>query len=224
MVINFFGRRGAGKTTAIRGQFLDCRPPVVVVDILGNFDSSEYTQTDSIEEAIQACKVFYQKSRISKVKREGFSARFFPEINERIIVLKTSNPTLAVEYLSATIWELDGGTLILDEVDNIKITQGSCFDEFIRYGRNRHGDFITGCRRPAEIDRNITAAANKFYCFQTHEPRDIDYFEDIFGDRAELLLKLEPYHGLFLDHDKKSTGIFYIDLNGHIFHTNKERL
>jgi len=206
MLINFFGCRGSGKTTTIKGQIKDCRPPVVIVDILGNYDSLEYYDSQSLPECIDAVKKYYV------TKKEP-----------RVICLKTSNPTVAADYLSAVIWEINGGTLILDEVDSIRMKEGSCFDEYIRYGRNHNGDLITGCRRPAELERNISAGANKFYCFQTHEPRDIEYFKStVFGERAELLLHLPPHHGLFLDHDKKITGIFESDINGNIFHLEEE--
>lgn len=205
MVINFFGRRGSGKTTTIRGQLSDCREPVVIVDVLGNFDDEEFFQTDDLSDALTAIEHYVGE----------------PDKAPAIICLKTSNPTTAAEYLCASIWEINGGTLILDEVDSIRIKEGSCFDEFIRYGRNHHGDLLTGCRRPAELDRNITAAANKFYCFQTHELRDIEYFRSIFGDRAFELMKVEKYSGLFIDYDREIEGTFYIDINGTIYHTSE---
>lgn len=220
MVINIFGKRGAGKTTLIKGQVLDCRPPVIIIDVLGNYEASEYFVTEDLGEAIDAAKEFYLYSRKENVRRAGYSARYYDH-PKKIIVVKTGNPTLAADYFSAVIWEMHGGTLILDEVDSIKLKEGSCFDEFIRYGRNHKGDLITGCRRPAELSRNISAAANKFYCFRTNEPRDIDYFENIFGSDAPKLMRLEPYHGLFIDHDEKSTGIFQIDASGRIFHTKE---
>lgn len=133
--------------------------------------------------------------------------------------LKTSDPATAADYFSAAIWEMKGGTLVLDEVDSIRMEEGSCFDEYIRYGRNHSGDLLTGCRRPAELSRNITAAANKFYCFQTHEYRDIEYFRaQVFGDRAEELMTLPQFHGLFMDYDAKLTGKYLINRQGAIYH------
>lgn len=205
MVINFFGRRGSGKTTTIRGQLEDCRPPVLIVDVLGNFDDPSFIHSQDLPSLIQQIKKYYQGQKERKV-----------------FCLKTSDPTLAADYLSSVIWHANGGTLILDEVDSIRYTDGSCFDEYIRYGRNHKGDLITGCRRPAELNRNITAAANKFYCFQTHEWRDIEFFRNsIFGDNAELLIKLEKFNGLFIDHDRGITGTFCIDPAGKIYHTSE---
>lgn len=207
MVINVFGRRGAGKTTLIRGNLKDMRPPVIIIDVLGNFDECGI-QVDDLSECITQIQEYFEKR---KSALEPF-----------VITIKTADPTTACNYLSAVIWEMNGGTLVLDEVDSIDVEGGSCFDQFIRYGRNHYGDLITGCRRPAELDRNITAAANKFYCFGTHEFRDIEYFRaSVFGDKAFELQRLPKYHGLFLDHDSNTVGTFYIDPSGKVFHTEE---
>lgn len=212
MVINFFGRRGSGKTTAIKGQLKDCRPPVVIVDVLGNFNNPEFIQVSDLRQGILEVKKYYLAEKAGK------------NPPQKIINLKTSQTTTAADYLSAAIWEINGGTLILDEVDSIRMTEGSCFDEYIRYGRNHSGDLLTGCRRPAELDRNITAAANKFYCFQTHEYRDIEYFMQVFGENAEQLLNLPQYSGLYLDYDAQEQGKFKIDISGNIYHTETIRV
>ena len=213
MVINFFGRRGSGKTTVIRGNLHWCRPPILVIDVLGNFQRPEYIQCNSIPEVISTVQN-YLKNNPDRTK-PGFP----------VIVLKTGDPTLACDYLSSLIWKINGGTLVLDEVDSIRMKEGSCFDEFIRYGRNHNGDLLTGCRRPAELDRNITAAANKFYCFGTHEYRDIEYFEaNVFGNRALELQTAEKFTGLFVDYDKNIIGTFQIDPAGNIYHTSDESL
>lgn len=213
MVINFFGRRGCGKTTTIRGNIESFRRPVVIVDILGNFTNEGFYETQNLATAVQKIREF-KKSEKSLLPTEKYS----------VIVLRTSDPATAADYLSSALWHTHGGTLVLDEVDSIRVKEGSCFDEFIRYGRNRNGDLITGCRRPAELEKNITAAANKFYCFQTHEPRDVEYFGEIFGDRADELLHMEKFSGLFIDHDRGVMGKFEIDIAGNIFHTQEESI
>lgn len=208
MVICFFGRRGSGKTTVIKGQLQDCKSPIIIIDYLGNFQDPQYIQTKKISECITLLK--------DNLNRD----------DKLIINLQTHDYNLAADYLSAALWECKGGTLVLDEVDGIDMCDAPCFEQIIRYGRNagpKNGvHIITGCRRPAELSKNITAAANKFYCFQTHEPRDMDYFGELFGDRAWELLKMEPRTGLFLDYDLNQTGRFFVDPQGNIFHTSVE--
>lgn len=216
MVINFFGRRGSGKTTTIRGNLKYCRPPIIVIDVLGNFHEENFIQCNSIEGALDEIQRYTTSASYNKHRNRP---------GEPIIVVKTGNPALAADYVSAAIWKINGGTLVLDEVDAIRYKEGSCFDEFIRYGRNHNGDLLTGCRRPAELDRNITAAANKFYCFSTHEYRDIEYFtQSVFGTRALQLQDLPKFSGLYIDYDNHITGTFVIDPSGNIYHTSEERL
>ena len=212
MVINFFGKRGSGKTTVIKGQLNDCRGPVVIIDILGNFSSKEYIPTEDLKDCILKIKEFYLKEKN------------YEENPKKIICLKTHDYNLAIDYISACLWEVNGGTLILDEVDCFEFSEAPCFDQIIRYGRNHDVDILTGCRRPAELSRNITAAANKFYCFGTHEPRDIDYFSEIFGDDAYQLMSCPKYSGLFLDYDNELRGRFIVDSQGGIHHTESTAL
>lgn len=191
----------------IGGQIENCRPPVVIIDILGNFQNPEYFQTDKISAAILELK--------NQIDEDKF----------RAISLKTPDPDLAVDYLSAALWDCNGGTLILDEVDAFNFSEAPCFDQLIRYGRNKNVSIITGCRRPAELSRNITAAANQLYAFKTHEPRDIDYFQGtIFGDRAFELMRLPDFHGLFVDYDLKQIGTYRIDRQGKLFKLKFDRL
>lgn len=216
MVINFFGKRGSGKTTVIKGQLGDCRPPIIIIDILGNYNDSSFIQKSEIADTILEIKKYYQKD-VNKFPGQTNDPK-------TIINLATSDYNLAVDYISACLWEIKGGTLILDEVDCFDISEAPCFDENIRYGRNHNVDIITGCRRPAELSRNITAAANKFYCFGTHEPRDIDYFRDIFGERAFELMRMPKYSGLFLDYDNELIGRFKVDSAGGIHHTKADSI
>lgn len=205
--ICFFGKRGSGKTTSIRGQLFDCRPPVVILDILGNFDDPTYFHTEKISDAILELN--------NQIKKDEF----------KIICLKTADPNLAVDYLSAALYEANGGTLILDEVDAFNFSEASCFDQLIRYGRNKNVSVITGCRRPAEVHRNITAAANKLFVLKTNEPRDIDYYSaTLFGERAYELMRLPDFHGLFLDYDQNTLGVFKIDEQGKIYILKSEQI
>ena len=206
MLINIFGKRGSGKTTLIAGNLNEFPAPVIVVDILGNFANDDHDQTESLQESIYLAENYYLN----------------PKEQNPIIILQTPDPDLAVEFISATLWELaekygHGGTLVLDEVDSISYSKGSCFDQLIRYGRNKGINLITGCRRPAEISRNITAGANKIYIFQTQEPRDVEYFEKtLLGDRAEKLMSLKKHHGLLLDYDREEMCVFSCDVDGNV--------
>ena len=202
MLINIFGKRGAGKTTLIRGNLKNFIGPVVVLDILGNFASDSPVQVKSVSEAADEI-IGYCKE---------------PHDEDKIIVVQTADPDFAIEHISPMLWYAERGTLVLDEVDGFSPTEAPCFDQLVRYGRNKSVNIVTGCRRPAEVSRNITAGANQLYAFRTNEPRDIDYFRaTIFGQRAEQLMTMEPFHGLMVNYDDSTINKFKIDPNGLIY-------
>lgn len=207
MLICIFGKRGSGKTTMIKGSLEAMEGPVVVVDVLGNFNDENYIVTDKVSEMIDLI-VDYKKD---------------PKNKNKIFVLQTPDPDLAIEYVSATLWECQGGTLVLDEVDSITYVKGSCFDQLIRYGRNRGVNVVTGCRRPAELSRNVTAGANKIYVFHTQEPRDVDYFKStVLGDKAKNLPNMPQFSGILVDYDRDEFCHFKIDELGQLFIINTE--
>lgn len=220
MLITFFGKRGAGKTTTIRGQLQHCPGPVVVIDILGNYSKEslesngiESFQTDEISAAIEFIENWVNQDDSAEKEKN------------KIVVIQTHDPSMCVDYMSATLWQAHQGTLVLDEADAFDFSEAPCYDQIIRYGRNRNVHVITGVRRPAELSRNISAAANQMYAFGTHEPRDVEYFsKTIFGPKAEELIRAPKYSGIFVDYDQGIIGNFRIDIRGNIFQTKTEQI
>lgn len=211
MLVCIFGKRGAGKTTLIRQTLGSCQGPVVVADILGNYVQKKnekgekigpkFTECESLSAGIDAINSWLQN----------------PKEENKIIIVKAPDPDLTVDFLSSVLWEAGRGTLVLDEADGFSLDAAPCFDWLVRYGRNRNVDLLTGCRRPAEISRNITAGANRLYLFRTQEPRDIEYFRSIIGDRAFELMDVPAYSGLYVDYDLQEFGRFRIDEDGKVF-------
>lgn len=66
-------------------------------------------------------------------------------------------------------------------------------ETLIRYGRHRDVELVGISRRPAEVNRDLTANANDVYIFRTHEPRDIAYFKSLIGGDADTLPNLPPF-------------------------------
>lgn len=213
MLVNIFGKRGAGKTHLIKRVLHQCEYPVVVLDILGNFSEVQNSyQTDSLPDALAKIAAYNHYQKISDGER-GLRDEPAP-----IVVLQPADPDEAIDFVSAFLWEEWGGTLVIDEADGFNIHNAPCFSQLVRYGRNHGVHLLTGCRRPAELDRNITAGANTIYIFQTQEPRDVEYFrKTLIGDQALQLINLPEYHGLFVNYDKKTTGIFKTDEKGDVF-------
>lgn len=219
MLVNIFGKRGAGKTTMIRGSLHQCEGPVVVIDILGNYKQPRNAKGERVSPFYVECENTSQAiDAIASYVRA-------PKEEKKIIVVQAQDPDVTIDFISATLWEAHQGTLVLDEADGFDLNSAPFFDWLVRYGRNRNVHILTGCRRPAEISRNITAGANRLYAFRTQEPRDIDYFEKtIFGKRAEELMQVEPYSGLFIDYDRLEIGRFRIDELGNVYILNSESI
>ena len=207
MLLTVFGRRGSGKTTAIRAAIPKLKEPVVIVDLLGNFDpelkpnSPDWIKVKGSAPAVAEIKKYIEN----------------PDEHPGVISVEVAQGAETVDFIAAALWDVHGGTLVLDEADFVSLAEAPAFDDLIRYGRNRGVDIIIGCRRPAEISKNITAGADRILCFTTHEPRDVDYFKKLFGDEfAETLPNLERYHGIFIDYLKETRGTFKTDKKGRV--------
>lgn len=207
MLKTYFGKRGSGKTTAIRAEIPELKKPIVILDVLGNFDPEVEPNEATWIGVTSASEAIEEMVRHAKE----------PKKHPGVIIIQSANMSHDVDYISSALWKLRGGTIVLDEIDAVSIPEAPCFDELIRYGRNRGIDVVTGCRRPAEISKNITAGADIILCFTTHEPRDIDYFSQKLGDEyAQALPKLEPFHGIYIDYANRVSGEFKSENDGKI--------
>lgn len=213
MVINCFGKRGSGKTTLIRGSLETFPGPVAIIDALGNFENDVPPENVATEvaEFIGMLERWTKSTDPKKNQKKAF-------------VLLPHDPSTAVDFVSSALWHLEGGTLVLDETDMVEMSKAPCFDDLIRYGRNRRVHLVTGCRRPAEISRNITAAANRLYILKTQEPRDIEFYEKtLIGKKARTLMSLPDYHGLLVDYDKNEVSVFNFNQQGQIWISQTEK-
>lgn len=205
----FFGKRGSGKTTLIRRDIQNLPKPVVIIDILGNFDPEKtdlgndesWEFTDVTSDAI-----FKIATYVKDKKSSG------------IIVVQPSQIEHCVNFICSTLVKIGGGTIVLDEGDAISMPAAPVLDDTIRYGRNKNVHLVFGCRRPAEIHRNVTAGADIAYILTTQEPRDIEYYCDFLESKeiAQQLPRLQPHHGIFRDFTNKKIGYFKAEIDGTI--------
>jgi hypothetical protein len=202
----YFGRRGSGKTTSIRAAIPEMKKPVFVLDVLGNYtgyssDGKDWIDVESAKEALVAAKEYFEN----------------PCEQSGIIVIQTGDLDQTADFLCSALWRISGGTLVADEGDVLSPSECPCFDEAIRYGRNRGIDMVFGCRRPAEISKNVTAGADIVYILNTTEPRDIEYYRDYLGDELAFRLpKLPPHTGIYKDFINQTEGEFRADPSGKI--------
>ncbi len=213
MLTVYFGKRGSGKTTSIRAIIPTLKKPVFIIDLLGNYTGyesggHEWEDVETVRGAISAAIRYLEN----------------PKEHSGIIVLQSGNLSFSIDFICAALWKIggekesDGGTIVLDEGDAFSANAESpCYDEMIRYGRNKHIDVVVGCRRPAEIPKNITAAADIVYVFMTQEVRDLEYYADYLGDElTSRLSRLQPHYGIYKDFQNQREGDFWADPSGRI--------
>lgn len=210
MLITVFGKRGSGKTTLIRRLIPVQKKPVIVVDVLGNYtDEPDWRVTHSHIEALNEIREYLRD----------------PKKHPGIIVVADSDMSRTTDYICSALWKIEGGTLVLDEVDAISVPDAPCFDEAVRYGRNHGIDIITGCRRPAELSKNITAGADIAFCFNTQERRDVEYYAFFLGEEIACKLpNLPKHHGVFKDFGSNKTGVYKTLKDGKIVVLKEKQL
>ena len=117
-----------------------------------------------------------------------------------------NNPAFRLRYLPKTeddltaalnkVWNIGNMLISLDEVG---VWMSSAYippalSSLLRYGRHRRLDMIFVARRPTELNRMVTAQADTFYVFHTHESRDLTYLDaTISQDVSEAAQKLRVY-------------------------------
>lgn len=121
--------------------------------------------------------------------------------------LKTRKPPYKIILQSKRIDDFDNFCKVIYNIGNIYLlveeTDSVCnankiYDSFayiIRYGRHYNLDILAITRRPFDIARLLTANADKIYCFQYNEPRDLQYLRAFMPiDATEQIQTLKRYY------------------------------
>ena len=143
---------------------------VIVFDPLGEYDGERFDNLCSLLRYARGRKRFFAVYRPRDARAE------FP-------------------WLARIAFELGGLCLVAEEI-SWAISPAKMpveIEALIRYGRHRDVELLGISRRPAEVNRDLTANANEVYIFRTHEPRDIKYFRDVIGSVADTLPNLPAF-------------------------------
>lgn len=173
-IICIFGRRGSGKSTLAK-KMIEEKPRVLVYDTLGEYKTDKVFTTP-IE--------LYLFLRDKKKAGEPFRIGYRPEDAVR-----------EFPWVCRIVENIGELTFVAEEVDFFispsRLDPG--FERLIRYGRHRGVELIAISRRPAEVNRNLTAQSSRLFIFKMHEPRDIAYFRSIIGPEAEKIPELPDF-------------------------------
>lgn len=174
-IITVIGKRGMGKTSLVKELSIG-KKRVLVFDPLLEYDN--FRLIDELPD--EAPRIF--RYRLTAGIEESRDI-----INE------------------ACYWCYNEGNMlfICDEADLIfdvhkPLEEG--LNYIVQYGRHRNVSLITVARRPALLNRNLTALSSEYYFFRITEPRDLQYVKMTFG--ADVMTKvsnLEQFEYLRLE-------------------------
>ena len=168
-----FGKRGCGKSYLAKKLVADLRRSIVF-DTLGEY--TEGVVVETIENLATIWKNVYDK---------GF--RF---------IYQPLDPECEFEKICELIYDCGNLTFLVEEVDCFcnPLSMGLNFKSIIQRGRHKNISLIGITQRPHGISRLLTSQAKKMSVFNTTEPRDLQYFTEIFGeDFVKKISELKQY-------------------------------
>lgn len=143
-------------------KLLKGKPRVIVFDPMGEYRGRSVSETPvELIRSIKGRETFFAVYRPRDARAE------FPWVAR--IAYTVGRLCLVAEEIS---WAISPAKM------------DTAIEILIRYGRHRDVELIGISRRPAEVNRDLTANASDVYIFRTHEPRDIAYFRGILGTAA----------------------------------------
>lgn len=167
------GKRGSGKSWLAK-KMIQQDSRYLIYDTLG-----EYTDGVVIQ-SLAELSVFWEK-----VYRRKFR-----------IIYQPLDPEQEFDAICELVWQCENMTFLVEEVDRYArpLAMSLAFKEIIQRGRHHDITFIGVTQRPHGVDRLITSQAKAMYIFNTTEPRDIKYFQDVVGDGViEKFAELKEY-------------------------------
>lgn len=192
-VIFLAGGKGKGKSTLAR-EIIRAHKRVVIFDAHGEYGPDA-------EDKLRGCQVAWEigpsvdlmleKARLPLAKPFCISLRVVDDVEALQLfdmAYTIPNSLLVVEEAS----RFCSPTKLPREVARI-----------VRFGRHQQISQLWIARRPAEINRDVTANADVIVAFRQHEPRDVLYLKAIAGERAELLRHLSDYRVMAFGDERK---------------------
>lgn len=171
MITCLFGRRGEGKTTWVKTNVVKPSPlPCIIIDTLREYEKEAVLMrvTDDIS-------------------FDKFKIRFIPETDlDFEIVCRCVSNQLYRFGLNLVISEVDFWT----SSSQIPYTFLNC----LRYSRHYKLNIVCDVRNPTELNRKISALADRFIIFKITEPRYLDYFERYDPTLPERISALKPHN------------------------------
>lgn len=189
-IIVILGKKSSGKTYIARKVVAE-KPRLVVYDPIRQFSGCGVS-INTPEDLI-----VYLKANCAGKFRVIYQPEFTMADDKDIMQLEFKNICRIVDCLYDVYF-------VVDEIDSYT-SAAYCppyFNNFIQRGRHARISLVVTTRRHTETTRHLTAQADILISFHQHEPNDIKYLGGFFGELANELPKLAPYHFIKYDNGK----------------------
>lgn len=186
-IIVYIGKRGAGKTTAMRAR-MEGESRIIAHDPMGQFGD--------LLPSSRSRQGFVDLIRLQEEEDTGIKAALFSG-QEGDLEFACRAATIVAQR--ANLRDSDGTLLVLDEADfGLSAAAPSpSIRDAISYSRHYRLSILLGARRPASIPRLFTSQATEIICFRLTEPRDLKYVAEYCGSEfAEQVSQLGQYESL----------------------------
>lgn len=158
------GRKGSGKSTLLREVAAEYSR-VFVFDTLGTEGEPDYEVVSGGEACVSRIELAAEEEKFRISLRSASTEELLA-----LVPLVETVPDCLVVFDETSYY--CSPNYLPDELSSL-----------LRYGRHQRISQIYVARRPSEIHREVTAAADIVATFQHHEPRDLNYFRDIAGEK-----------------------------------------
>lgn len=166
-IVGVFGKAGSGKSHLIQSLMNDLPRPVFVLDTQNEFDEGL-----QFEEAGVLLDYLVQGQKNAS----------------GIYVLKATADEDFDLFFRILATGQDPATLVIDEADLFctPYNINEDFNRIIKYGRHWNQHILYAARRPAEVNRNLTAQSDCLISFKQTEPRDVAALKKSFSGAEDL--------------------------------------
>lgn len=157
------GRKGSGKSTLVHAIAME-HDRVFVLDTMGSEGEPDFEVVTGLEACVDAITTAAERETF----RLSLRASSTDDLLSLLPIIETvPNALLVIDETSYYC----SPSYLPDELSSV-----------LRYGRHAELSQVYVARRPSEIHREVTAAADVVITFQHHEPRDLAYFKAIGGE------------------------------------------
>lgn len=174
-VILVLGKTGSGKTTWAK-NFIQQKSRVLILD--AGFQDYPAEACLNLDDLIT-------RADLQNARSNGFfRLSYTPRTDEAPIVMDLTRV-------------LGNSWVVLEEADRFDDPKISPeYDEIISRGRHYGVSILAISLYPFKLPADLRRQATRIICYRMHEPRDLDYLDDIIGEDVEKLPDLEPFHYL----------------------------